>query len=100
MVGPGGPSSYVGPFRAALAALLLLPIGYWFIARKTMPAIIGAAITLMMVSVAIGLWMPLVQSGGMRTIHSGPLVVWTALWLVASLPFMRVMVKRLRKPRR
>ena len=97
---PGGPEDYVGPMWVGLASLLMLPVGYWLIARKILSARYAALIVLAMAVAVIALWVPLFRSRPMMLAHGGAMGFWTALWTVASLPFMRVVTKDLRRPRR
>ena len=97
---PGGPRDYVGPMRVGFAALLMLPAGYYLIASRVLTARVAAMIVLAMVITIVALWIPLVRSAAMMQAHGGAMAFWTALWTVASLPFMRVVTKDLRRPRK
>ncbi|SMQ69521.1 hypothetical protein SAMN06297468_1708 [Altererythrobacter xiamenensis] len=97
---PGGPEDYVGPMRMGLASLVMLPAGYWLIADKILSAKYAAMIVLAMGITIAALWIPLLRSRLMMLAHGGAMAFWTALWAIASLPFLRVVTKDLRKPRK
>ena len=99
-IGTGGPDSYVWPSRVGFGSLIGLPIGYWFIARRVLRPVGGALIVALMAVIAIALWTPLVANGPMLVMHGPVLAIWTAVWTVAALPFMRVVAKGLRAPRK
>lgn len=97
MIGPGGTHAYAWPARVGFASLIFLPAGYFFMALRSLPPIGGGLAFLAMVIAAISLWIPLIGTEWMRNIHSDVLLIWTAVWGAASLPFLRLAMKGIRK---
>ena len=91
------PRPFMLPILVGSASLLLLPLGYWMIAKRRMRHVGGGIATGAMLVTLAALWLWLLRGAGMWTTHALPLVIWSAVWLVANLPFQRLVVKQWRR---
>ena len=87
------------PFYASLMVLILLPFGYWMVARRQMQAKGGLAVSICMILTLGVLWSSLIWRYDMDSANAQALMIWSAVWVIASLPFMRLVVKHIRKRR-
>ena len=82
------------PLQLALASLVVLPGGYWMIANRHLRPLGGCIIAALMIAALAALWLAMPHVS-----YSAAMSVWTAVWLVAVLPFMRLALKGLRRRR-
>ena len=94
MVGPSGGNAYPWPFRASIAALILLPLGWRLMVQTPAPWKLGLACALGMLGLLLAMAIPVMQEGWVRETHGGVFLIWATLWFVATLPFMRSATRR------
>ena len=88
-----GDAGYVAPLWFAVVATIGLPIAFFLKARRDLPMSISRLLFTGMV-VALGvLWFPLVKSSAMRGEHLAPMIAFSAIWLVASMPLLRAGIR-------
>ena len=98
MIGPGGPNTYAAPAQFSGFTTFVLPVAYFLNARRAFPPAAGWTICAVMAAIAALLWIPLFKSEWLWNGHAGAMAVWTAIWAIAALPFLRAGVKGLRRP--
>ncbi|MBS7670224.1 hypothetical protein [Croceicoccus gelatinilyticus] len=92
MIGLGGPNTYPSPMRTSMFALPMLPLGYWLVATRKMPATGGGAVLVAMALVALFLWEPLFVPSWMRVLHLETMTVWSVIWALSAMPFVAIVV--------
>ena len=86
------PDGYEAPLVLAIGALAALPVLYWAkAARKLSRPLARIAFTAMVCGIAAA-WLPLVASEE-RAKFAPQLIVFTVVWLVASLPVLRAGIR-------
>lgn len=87
-----GADGYFAPLLLAGAALIALPLLYWLKAARRLPRPVGRIAFATMLGGLMAAWIPLALSGD-RAPFFAPMVVFSAVWLVASLPVLRAGIR-------
>ena len=88
-----GSVGYQAPLAIAAIATLGLPVAYLLKSMRRLPQLAAKILFAVMLVALWLLWLPLFQSDFMRAEHLPPLVVFSAIWLVASLPLLRAAIR-------
>ena len=99
MANPVGGDAHKAPLLISALSVIVLPACYWMMASRRMGPAAGLVLTVAMVGIAAGLWLPILASNWRLEAHAGGLIFWTAVWLVAALPFVRLVIKGARARR-
>ena len=97
MIGPGGPNTYSSPMWVSIIALPLLPLCYWLVATRKMPAVGGGVVLVLMALVALALWQPLFAPGWLRNVHADTMMAWIVIWALSALPFIAIVAAGIKR---
>ena len=85
--------TYAAPLWLGAAALPGLPLLYYLKVVRVLRMRLSRVIFVAMVA-ALGItWMPLLQSDDRLAAHGAALAIFSAVWLVASLPLLRAGIR-------
>ncbi|MBX7458353.1 hypothetical protein K3152_08860 [Qipengyuania sp. 1NDH17] len=88
-----GDEAFFAPFLLAAAALVGLPLLYWLKATRKLPRPLARTVFAAMLGGIATCWLPLLAGWQDSGEFGIPLVIFSAVWLVAGLPILRAGIR-------
>ena len=88
-----GDQAFFAPLALAIAAIAGLPLLYWLKAARKLPRWLARSVFVAMVGGLAACWMPLLLGWQDSYEFGVPLVIFSAVWLVAGLPVLRAGIR-------
>ena len=88
-----GEQSLTGPLVLAIAAFFLLPILYWLKAARRLPRAMARIVFSCFIGALAAVWAVLLLASRSTGEIAIPLTIFSAVWLIASLPLLRAGIR-------
>ena len=88
-----GDASFAAPLVLAGAALAGLPLLYWLKAARRLPRPLARIVFVAMLGAMVACWTSLLAGWQDSSEFGIPLVIFSAVWLVAGLPILRAGIR-------